>query len=98
MIAYNVSIYYNNSQLIDSKERHEDFKRFLKFGFSTNIGLHENEIRILDNVWIGFGVTILKVVTIGRGTIIGANSVVTKDVPEYAVVVGNPAKIKKYTT
>ncbi len=48
-----------------------------------------------DNVWIGDKVTILPNVHIGRGAIIGANSVVTKDVPSYAVVAGNPAKIVK---
>ena len=41
---------------------------------------------------------ILKGITIGRGAVVGAGSVVTKDVPDYAVVAGNPAKILKYTT
>lgn len=47
------------------------------------------------NVWIGDKATILPGVTIGDGSIIGANSVVTKDVPAYSVVAGNPAKIIK---
>ena len=46
-----------------------------------------------DNVRIGSNATILPV-TIGRGAIIGAGAVVTKDVPEGAVVIGNPARIK----
>lgn len=49
-----------------------------------------------DDVWIGTRVIILPGVKIGSGSIIGAGAVVTKDVPEYAVVVGVPAKIIKY--
>jgi len=48
-----------------------------------------------QNVWIGDKATILPNVIIGDGVVIGANSVVTKDVPPYAVVAGNPARIIK---
>ncbi|WP_052002821.1 CatB-related O-acetyltransferase [Microvirga sp. BSC39] len=48
------------------------------------------------DVWIGSRVTILPGVTIGTGAVIGAGAVVAKDVPPYAVVVGNPAKVVKY--
>ena len=50
-------------------------------------------VRIEDDVWIGARAIILPGVTIGRGSIIGAGSVVTKDVPAYAVMGGNPAKM-----
>ena len=49
-----------------------------------------------NDVWIGQNATILPGVHIGDGAVIGANAVVAKDVPPYAVVVGNPAVIKKY--
>lgn len=52
-------------------------------------------VRIDENAWIGEMVCIMPGVTIGRGAIVGANAVVTKDVPPYAVVGGNPAKIIK---
>ena len=52
-------------------------------------------IIIEDNVWIGEKASILPDVHIGKSAIIGANSVVTKDVPAYSVVGGNPAKIIK---
>lgn len=48
-----------------------------------------------DNVWIGEMVCIMPGVRIGKGSIIGANAVVTKDIPPYCVVGGNPAKIIK---
>ena len=55
------------------------------------------KIIIEDNVWIGEMVSILPGVTIGKGSIIGANSVVTKDLPANVIAVGIPAKpIKKY--
>ena len=54
-------------------------------------------IKISDGVWIGNNVVILGGVTIGNKAIIGAGSVVTHDVPEYTIAVGNPAKpIKHY--
>lgn len=53
-------------------------------------------IKIGNDVWIGENAFILDGVYIGDGAIIGANATVAKDVPPYAVVVGNPAEIKKY--
>lgn len=54
------------------------------------------EVIIGNNVWIGGRVIILPGVKVGEGAIIGAGAVVTKDVPPFAVVGGNPAKIIKY--
>ena len=48
---------------------------------------------IEDDVWIGTGAIILPGITVGKGAIIGAGSVVTKDIPPYAIVGGNPARI-----
>jgi len=52
-------------------------------------------VSIGNDVWIGARVIILPGVTIGKGSIIGAGSVVTKDIPDYVVAVGNPAIVKK---
>lgn len=48
-----------------------------------------------NDVWIGQNVTVLPAVHIGDGAIIGANSIVAKDIPPYSVAVGNPCKVKR---
>jgi galactoside O-acetyltransferase len=50
-------------------------------------------VTIGDKVWIGFNAIILKGITIGEGAVVGAGAVVTKDVPPYTIVAGNPARI-----
>ncbi|GBC63832.1 acetyltransferase [Desulfonema ishimotonii] len=52
-------------------------------------------VRILENAWIGDSAIICKGVTIGRNSIVGAGSVVTRDVPENVIVAGNPATVVK---
>ena len=56
----------------------------------------KGQILIENDVWIGHGATIMGGVTVHNGAVIGANAVVTKDVPPYAIVAGNPARIIKY--
>lgn len=56
-----------------------------------------SDLEICDDVWVGSRATIMgKVSRIGKGVIIGAGSVVTKPIPDYAVVAGNPAKILRF--
>ena len=55
---------------------------------------NKGDIIVQDDVWIGYGVTILSGVTIGQGAVIGAKSVVAKDVPPYSIFCGN--KVIKY--
>ncbi len=55
----------------------------------------EKEVIIGDDCWIGCRVIILPGVTIGKGVVVGAGAVVSKDIPDFAVVVGNPGKIIK---
>jgi len=56
----------------------------------------DGRVSIGDDVFIGEYVTILKNVTIGKGAILGSHALVTKDIPEYSLAVGNPAKVIKY--
>lgn len=65
-------------------------------GSYLNNELILSHVEICDGVWIGQGAYILPGVTIGKNSIIGAGSVVTKSIPEYSIAVGNPAKVIKY--
>ncbi|MBQ7274477.1 MAG: sugar O-acetyltransferase [Clostridiales bacterium] len=56
------------------------------------------DITIGDNVWIGGSVCVMPGVTIGNNAVIGAGSVVTKDIPDNAIAVGNPARVLRYIT
>jgi len=76
-----------------------NYKLFSTYPFSfRNTGIDESiskgVIKIEDDVWIGFGAIILSGVHIGKGAVIGAGSIVAKDVPPYAIYVGN--KVIKY--
>lgn len=79
-----------NSMLIDSGLVLDKFVRI------KNPSHYYGEITIKDGAWIGAGAIILPGVTIGYKSVIGAGSVVTKDVPQFAVVAGNPARIIKF--
>ena len=70
---------------------------YVDYGKNIHIGkaTYGRPIVIEDKVWIGIGATVLPGVHIGYGSIIGANSVVTHDVPPMTIVGGNPAKIIK---
>lgn len=62
---------------------------------SPHFNLVTRPITINDNVWIATGAIVLPGVTIGEGAVVGAGSVVTKDVEPWSVVAGNPAKFIK---
>jgi acetyltransferase-like isoleucine patch superfamily enzyme len=70
-------------------------------GVAANTPMNEQpaeskgDIIIEDDVWIGYGSIILENVKIGKGAVIGAGSVVTRNVPAYAIAAGNPAKVIK---
>lgn len=78
------------------------YHTFSTYPFKVMVMKEEKEawskgpIVIGNDVWIGMDSMILSGVTIGQGAVIAAGSVVTKDVPPYAIVGGNPAKVIKY--
>lgn len=96
LISHNVNIIDTNSHEIDHLERAESFKKYLLNGMPSDKGnVLTGEIIIEDYVWISYGVAILKNIKIGKGAIIASNSVITKDVPAFSMVAGNPAKVVK---
>lgn len=67
-----------------------------KFCGEKRVAESKGDIIIEDDVWIGYGTIVLSGVRIGKGAIVAAGSVVTKDIPAYAIVGGVPARIIKY--
>ncbi len=67
--------------------------RYLEEGYD---GFEGKDILVDDHAWLGANVIILPGVTIGKHAIVGAGSVVTKNIPDYAIAVGNPATVKKF--
>lgn len=95
IISNNVHIYDNNNHPTEPEKRWE----MCESGFYSPLWKWEHsksaQVVIKDNVWIGERVTILKGVTIGEGSIIGCDSVVTHSIPSFCVAAGNPAKVVK---
>lgn len=96
IISNNVSISDNNNHPTDPMKR----IAMSKSGFYSSLWDPEHSdsssIKVENNVWIGEKAIILKGVTIGKGAIVATAAVVTKDVPAYSIVAGNPAKVVKY--
>jgi len=69
---------------------------YIKFFNEFPYKKKEGSIVIGSDVWIGDNAILLPNITVGNGAIIGAGAIVTKDVPDFAIVGGNPAKILKY--
>ena len=95
IISNDVRVYDNNNHPTSPKAR----ELMSLNGFSNdNWSWKHSEsapVVIEDNVWIGQYSTILKGVTVGKGSIVATRAVVTKDVPPYTIVAGNPAKVVK---
>jgi galactoside O-acetyltransferase len=100
LIAWGCTIMDTDSHSLHWPERSNDVKDHMKSFLEGKPGKYKNwdvvqkkEIVIENKAWIGFNSIILKGVTIGEGAVVGAGSVVTKDVPPFTLVAGNPAKI-----
>jgi len=92
--AQNFAI-FNGNHPIERKSTHPFFYN-PSFGLVERDMIPRSRLKIGNDVWVGFGAIILpSVSSIGDGAVIGAGSVVTKDVPSFAVMAGNPARIIK---
>ncbi len=97
LISWGVTIVDHNSHSIAWPGRTNDVLNW-KDGIKDWSVVNRAPVIIENKVWVGFNAIILKGVTIGEGSIVGAGSVVTKDVPPYTIVAGNPARIIRELT
>jgi acetyltransferase-like isoleucine patch superfamily enzyme len=85
LIAHGVNIHDGTAHSSNPLERHQHFRHIIEKGhphLATDLpGVHSAPVIIEDDVWISFGVTILRGVRIGKGSVIAAGSIVTQDVP-----------------
>ncbi len=96
LISHNVNVIDTNSHEIDCDIRASRFRSLIKNGHpNVKEPIITAPIIIEDYVWINFNSIILKGVKIGKGAIIAAGSVVTKDVEPFTMVAGNPARVVK---
>jgi acetyltransferase-like isoleucine patch superfamily enzyme len=96
LISHQVTIVDTNSHEIDHLSRAGSFKKLVTEGQPrVKPDILTAPVIIEDHVWINFNVSILKGVRIGKGAIIAAGSVVTKDVAPFTMVGGNPARLIK---
>ena len=96
LISHNVNIIDTNSHEINHQERAEGFRQLITNGHAKVKGdIRTAPIIINDHAWISFNASILKGVVVGEGAIVAASAVVTKDVPPWSVVAGNPAVVIK---
>jgi virginiamycin A acetyltransferase len=79
-----------------SKWKYDNGKTYYSSGSLIESRVQPNPIIIENDVWIASNVTIKEGVKIGNGAVVAMDSLVTKDVPPYAIVGGNPAKVIKY--
>lgn len=80
----------DNVYISDFDHRFDDLTKTIK-----DQGIAKSRVRIERDVWLGTKVTVCRGVVIGEGTVVGANSVVTKDLPAFSVAVGAPARVIK---
>lgn len=98
LISHGVNIFDNLTHPLGAAERHQQFRSLLTVGHPQALDLDEKDVVIEDDALICAGAYVLRGVTIGRGAVVGAAAVVTKDVPPWTVVAGNPARVVRTLT
>lgn len=103
-MAWGIVLYDHDSHSIHWENRKDDnhqcYNDYANYNGNNVVNkdwskVVSKSIKVCSKAWIGFDVTILKGVTIGEGAVVGAKSVVTRDVPPWTVVAGNPARVVK---
>ncbi len=93
LVAHGVQVFDNNTHPIDAAERVKHLRMIVGEVPQTPVSIGKAAIHIGQRCWIGMNSLILKGVTIGDDTIIGAGSVVVNDIPKSVVAAGNPARV-----
>ena len=96
LISHDVNIHDTNGHPIDAGMRHAHFKAIAQTGHPAEVSMRSAAISVGNDVWIGFGASIMKGVSVGEGAIIAAHSVVTQNVSAYTLVAGNPAQFIRH--
>ena len=91
LVSHSVNIFDSLTHPLHAAARHAQVKQIFEHGHPQTLVLDENPVRIRNDAWIGAGAMILRGVTVGEGGIVAAGAVVTRDVPAYSIVAGNPA-------
>ncbi|GEC58300.1 acetyltransferase-like isoleucine patch superfamily enzyme [Bradyrhizobium japonicum] len=92
IMSWGITIVDHDSHSIDWMDRRNDVREWAARRKNWD-KIANAPVVISDRAWIGFNVSILKGVSIGTGAVIGACSVVTRDIPPYSLAVGNPARV-----
>jgi acetyltransferase-like isoleucine patch superfamily enzyme len=98
-ISHSVNIFDNLTHPLQATQRYEQTRQiFLSGQLPRKISLDEKPVKIGDDAWIGACAMVLRGVSVGKGGIVAAGAVVTKDVPAYSIVAGNPAVVVRELT
>jgi acetyltransferase-like isoleucine patch superfamily enzyme len=98
LISHSANIFDSLTHPLKAAERHEQARQILTIGHPRAVSLGEQPVTIHDDAWIGAGAFVLRGVTLGQGAIVAAGAVVTKDVPPFSIVAGNPATLVRELT
>ncbi|WP_247411890.1 acyltransferase [Bradyrhizobium sp. 150] len=91
LISHSANVFDNLTHPIGAAARHAQVRQIFTSGHPRELSLDESPVRIRDDAWIGAGAMVLRGVTVGQGAVVAAGAVVTKDVPPFSIVAGNPA-------
>jgi acetyltransferase-like isoleucine patch superfamily enzyme len=91
LISHNANIFDSLTHPLGAAARHRQIREIFTRGHPREISLDESPVTIGDDAWIGAGAMVLRGVSVGEGGIVAAGAVVTKDVPAFSIVAGNPA-------
>jgi acetyltransferase-like isoleucine patch superfamily enzyme len=91
LISHSANIFDSLTHPLQAAARHEQVKQIFEQGHPLKVSLDESAVKIRHDAWIGAGAMVLRGVTVGEGGVVAAGAVVTKNVPPYSIVAGNPA-------